>query len=77
MARASNIQKAERLILARALLRQHEHWPEAAQQLARRCSISERQAYRPIPWAQGGCQSPDALFSIHFVSMRYAAVERC
>jgi predicted DNA-binding transcriptional regulator YafY len=52
MARASNVQKAERLNLARALLQQREHWPEAAQQLARECSISERQAYRYLEQAQ-------------------------
>ena len=52
MARASQIQKAERINLARALLRQYEHWPDAAQQLARTCSISERQAYRYLEQAQ-------------------------
>jgi predicted DNA-binding transcriptional regulator YafY len=52
MARASNIQKAERLNLARTLLRQYEHWPDAAQHLARNCSISERQAYRYLEQAQ-------------------------
>ena len=52
MARANNVQKAERLNLARALLRQYEHWPDAAQQLARNCSISERQAYRYLEKAQ-------------------------
>ena len=52
MARATNVRKAERLNLARSLLRQYEHWPEAAQQLARSCSISERQAYRYLEQAQ-------------------------
>ena len=52
MARASQIQKAERINLARALLQQDEHWPDAAQQLARNCSISERQAYRYLKQAQ-------------------------
>jgi predicted DNA-binding transcriptional regulator YafY len=52
MARASNVQKAERLNLARDLLRQYEHWPDAAQELSRNCSISERQAYRYLEQAQ-------------------------
>ncbi len=52
MARASNVQKAERLNLARTLLRQHDHWPEAAQQLAQICSLSPRQAYRYLEQAQ-------------------------
>jgi|ERR1700693_3619305 len=52
MARASNVQKAERLNLARTLLQQYQHWPEAAQQLARNCSISERQAHRYLDQAQ-------------------------
>ena len=45
MPRASHIQKAERLNLARTLLQRYPHWPEAAQRLARKCSISERQAF--------------------------------
>src|SRR5208283_280738 len=52
MPRASHIQKAERLNLARTLLQRYQHWPEAAQQLARKCSISERQAYRYLEQAQ-------------------------
>jgi hypothetical protein len=52
MPRANHIQKAERLNLARTLLQQYRHWPEAAQQLARNCSISERQAYRYLKQAQ-------------------------
>ena len=52
MPRASHMQKAERINLARTLLRQYPHWPEAAQQLARNCSISERQAYRYLEQAQ-------------------------
>jgi len=51
MARASNIQKAERLNLARELLR-HKQVPEAAFELARTCSISHRQAYRYLDLAQ-------------------------
>jgi len=50
--RASHIQKAERLNLARILLQRYPHWPETAQQLARKCSISERQAYRYLEQAQ-------------------------
>ena len=52
MARASDTQKAERLNLARTLLREHEHLPEAAEHLARDCSISRRQAYRYLEQAQ-------------------------
>ena len=52
MARASDAQKAERLNLARSLLREHEHMPEAADQLALSCSISKRQAYRYLKQAQ-------------------------
>src|SRR5271165_1046347 len=52
MPRANHIQKAERLSLARTLLQRYQHWPEAAQQLARNCSISERQAYRYLEQSQ-------------------------
>ena len=52
MPRASHIQKAKRLNLARTLLQRYPHWPEAAQRLARDCSISERQAYRYLQQAQ-------------------------
>ena len=52
MPRATDVQKAERLNLARSLLRQHEHVPEAADQLALSCSISKRQAYRYLQQAQ-------------------------
>ena len=52
MPRASHIQKAERINLARILLQRYQHWPQAAQQLARNCSISERQAYRYLEQAQ-------------------------
>ena len=51
MARASNLQKAERLNLARTLLREHAHLPEAAERLAQDCSISRRQAYRYLEQA--------------------------
>jgi len=52
MARASGAQSAERLNLARALLREHEHLPEATKQLAQSCFISRRQAYRYLEQAQ-------------------------
>ena len=52
MARASDVQKAERLNLARTLLREHEHLPEAAEHLAQTCSLSRRQAYRYLEQAQ-------------------------
>lgn len=52
MARASEAQKAERLNLARVLLRQTDQLPEAVERLARDCSISPRQAYRYLQQAQ-------------------------
>ena len=52
MARASDVQKAERLNLARTLLREHARLPEAAERLARGWSISKRQAYRYLEQAQ-------------------------
>jgi predicted DNA-binding transcriptional regulator YafY len=52
MARASDVQKAERLNLARTLLLRHPHLPEAADRLARACTISTRQAYRYLEQAQ-------------------------
>lgn len=52
MARASDTQKAERLNLARTLLREYEHLPEAAERLAQTCSVSVRQAYRYLNQAQ-------------------------
>ena len=51
MSRATDTQKAERLNLARELLR-HKQLPEAASELARACSISLRQAYRYLDLAQ-------------------------
>jgi predicted DNA-binding transcriptional regulator YafY len=51
MARASDAQKAERLNLARTLLRDHPHLPDAAALLAQACSISPRQAYRYLEQA--------------------------
>jgi predicted DNA-binding transcriptional regulator YafY len=52
MARATDAQKAARLNLAHTLLREHEPLPEAAEHLARDCSISRRQAYRYLEQAQ-------------------------
>lgn len=52
MARASDIQKAERLNRARALLQQVEQLSDAAERLAQNCSISPRQAYRYLEQAQ-------------------------
>lgn len=48
MTRASDAQKAERLNQARLLLLQHTQLPAAVAQLARECSISQRQAYRYV-----------------------------
>ena len=52
MARASEVQKAERLNLARSLLRQLHHLPQAVEHLAGACSISKRQAYRYLQQAE-------------------------
>jgi predicted DNA-binding transcriptional regulator YafY len=52
MPRASDVQKAERLNLARSLLRERAQLPEAAERLARGCSISTRQAYRYLEQAR-------------------------
>ncbi len=53
MARASDAQMAERLNLARTLLREeHPYLPQAAERLAQTCSISMRQAYRYLDQAQ-------------------------
>ena len=51
-ARASDVQKAERLNLARSLLRQTATLSQAAKQLAEGCSISKVQAYRYLKRAQ-------------------------
>jgi predicted DNA-binding transcriptional regulator YafY len=51
MPRANDAQKAERLNLARDLLRRRE-LPDAALELAQTCSISHRQAYRYLHQAQ-------------------------
>ncbi len=52
MARASNVKKAERLNLARTVLRERRYLPDAVEQLSRVCSISRRQAYRYLEMAQ-------------------------
>lgn len=52
MSRASDAQKAERLNLARQLLRQVDRRPDAVQTMVRDCSISRRQAYRYLQQAQ-------------------------
>jgi enoyl-CoA hydratase/carnithine racemase len=52
MPRASDAQKAERLNLARTLLRERAQLPQAAERLARDWSISKRQAYRYLRQAQ-------------------------
>ncbi|SRR5712692_2436007 len=51
MARADDTQKAERLNLAWELLR-HAEAPAVAEELARRCDISKRQAYRYLQMAE-------------------------
>ena len=52
MGRASDVQKAERLNLARRLLRQFQRLPDAVEQMVRDCSISPRQAYRYLQQAR-------------------------
>jgi predicted DNA-binding transcriptional regulator YafY len=51
MSRANDTQKAERLNLARDLLR-HKELAMAVSELAQTCSISHRQAYRYLRQAQ-------------------------
>lgn len=51
MPRASQAQRAERLNLARSLLHRFKD-ADALQELARRCSISPRQAYRYLQQAR-------------------------
>jgi len=50
--RASDVQKAERLNLAYALLAQSINLSQSANQLAHSCSISKVQAYRYLRQAQ-------------------------
>jgi hypothetical protein len=50
MPRAGHAQQAERLNLARSLLRQ-QAFSEAVQQLAQQCAISRRQSYRYVSQA--------------------------
>ncbi len=52
MTRANDAQKAERLNLARILLRKRARRPDAAERLARGWSLSKRQAYRYLEQAQ-------------------------
>ena len=52
MARVTEAEKARRLNLARALLRERLHPPDAARRLADRFSISTRQAYRYLRQAR-------------------------
>jgi len=50
--RATDVQKAERLNLARSLLRQTDTLSQAAQQLAQTSAISKVQAYRYLKQAE-------------------------
>ncbi len=52
MARASDIEKAERLNHARSLLQRLEHLPDALEEMVRDCSVSRRQAYRYLQQAR-------------------------
>ena len=52
MARASHTERAQRLNLARNLLRQSDSFAQAVQKLAGSCAISPRQAYRYLYQAE-------------------------
>ncbi len=52
MARSSNVEWAQRVNVALALMRKYESLPEAAAALARQYAISKRQAYRYLHEAQ-------------------------
>ena len=52
MARVSDAEKAQRLNLARALLEECPHLPDAVEHLAGQLGISTRQAYRYLRQAQ-------------------------
>ena len=52
MSRATDVQKAERLNRARALLREVATLPAAVERLAQDCVISPRQAYRYLQQAE-------------------------
>jgi hypothetical protein len=52
MARATAVQRAQRLNRARMLLQCGCSLPQAVQQLSQACSLSSRQAYRYIAQAQ-------------------------
>ena len=52
MARASHAETAQRLNLARNLLRRSESFAQAVHRLARSCAISTRQAYRYLHQAE-------------------------
>ena len=77
MSRASDTQKAERLNLARDLLRQRP-LPQAASVLAERCSISPRQAYRYLEQAQRLKQpvSPSEAKLAFTVKLPHSLVQR-
>jgi len=78
MSRASDAQKAERLNLARQLLRQFDHLPDAVEQMARDCALSPRQAYRYLAQAQQLKQPlPVGEAKISFtVKLSHSLVER-
>jgi hypothetical protein len=80
MPRASDIQKAERLNRARALLQQVEQLSDAAERLAQDCSISPRQAYRYLEQAQrlkGPAPVPPGEAKLAFtVKLPYSLIQR-
>ena len=51
MARASDIEKAERLNHARSLLQRFDSLPDAVDKMVRDCAVSHRQAYRYLQQA--------------------------
>ena len=53
MARANQIEKAERLNHARTLLHHCDHLPDAVERMIVDCNVSRRQAYRYLEQARG------------------------
>jgi hypothetical protein len=51
MARATDVEKAERLNHARSLLQRFDYLPDAVEKMVRDCSVSRRQAYRYLQQA--------------------------
>jgi hypothetical protein len=78
MARASEIEKTDRLNRARDLLGRHDQLSKAVSQLARDCSISPRQAYRYLQQAQRlkGPVFPDEAKLAFTVKLPHSLIQR-